>query len=215
MMSGRTQKVDFRWEMSDFCGCLCTYCEKCWTLKTSIGNILIREGGPYHTMHVHLLLTCQHDSQPANEMNMNFRSGKKNLKLACLCMCACEYIYCTSLRVAHQHTEPANWASWFRRSPDTLQSSSNIQPSLFGLRSREDSYWWRYTNRTHALSSRCANAAKRLQICKSVSAECVKNTSRNPLVYWKYNEHLRTLKKTEICSWGGPDMWVYPPAAVA
>lgn len=140
---------------------------------------------------------------------------KKNLKLACLCMRACEYIYCTSLQVAHQHTEPANWASWFCRSPDTLQSSSNIQPSLLCLRSREDSYWWRYTNRTHALSSRCANAAKRLQICKSVSAECVKNTSRNPLVYWKCNEHLRTLWKTEICSWGGPDMWVYPPAAVA
>lgn len=57
--------------------------------------------------------------------------------------------------------------------------------------------------------------AKRLQICKSVSAECVKNTSRNPLVYWKCNEHLRTLWKAEICSWGGPDMWAYPPAAMA
>lgn len=62
-------------------------------------------------------------------------------------------------RTPNQHAEPLDSVAPLIRYKAPLIFSY----PLFGLRSREDSYWW--GDQTHALSSRCANAAKRL--CRS------------------------------------------------
>lgn len=187
--------------------------------KTSNGKILIREGGPYHTTHARLILTCQHSSQLANQTNGLQELKNNNLK-TCLCMRACEYIQYIYIYTVHPSGLLTNTPNQQTEPLDSVDPLIHYKAPLIFKH-----LWPQVQGRfllveIHEPNPRselpvCKSGEEAVQICKSVSAECVKNTSRNPLVYWKCNEHLRTLWKAEIWSRGGPDMWVYSPAAVA